>query len=389
MKFLTYEDVPLYLAVSGKGGEHVYAESASLSIEHNTAVTRQIEDNILRICEFGTGSTMNYVSPAFVADEIYTGVSGPSGGPPMPLSTSIFKIPSGTKITFPNGKHLYFNNNIQPEGHDYLIELRSESGGWSLTQGEAQSGYFEPIYNYATQSPIEGSLSVNFYINTGNLQSFFNVTGLSNPNQYPPIDEEKITGYLGDFVFSDAYLTSFNFGLSPNSISQASASFKVYGTLQKDSSVTSNYYSSSIYEQQSIAHGQDSTVIGSSDLGLSHVTSFNYSINVDRSPRYSIPTGSSQSDVGLVPDRVSKKSTIIQMSIEGENLDPDILVDGFNGKRANLKASVRDLNYDWSEENANGFMHEFECSGVVKNQNLSVGSAGYLNGSISVEQYVK
>ena len=77
------------------------------------------------------------------------------------------------------------------------------------------------------------------------------------------------------------------------------------------------------------------------------------------------------------------------MSIEGENLDPDILVDGFNGKRANLKASVRDLNYDWSEENANGFMHEFECSGVVKNQNLSVGSAGYLNGSISVEQYVK
>ena len=138
MKFLPYEDVPLYLAVSGQGGEHVYAESASLSIEHNTAVTRQIEDNILRICEFGTGSTMNYVSPAFVADEIYTGVSGPSGGPPMPLSTSIFKIPSGTKITFPNGKHLYFNNNIQPEGHDYLIELRSESGGWSLTQGEAQ-----------------------------------------------------------------------------------------------------------------------------------------------------------------------------------------------------------------------------------------------------------
>jgi len=389
MKFLPYEDVPLYLAVSGQEGEHIFAESATLSIEHSTAPTRHIEDNILRICEFGTGSTMIYDSPDFLANETYTGVVGPSGGPPMTLSTSIFEIPSGTKITFPNGKHLHFNSTIHPNGHDYLVELYSKSGGWNLTEGEAQSGYFEPIYNYVTQSPVQGSLSVNFYINTGNLQSFFNITGLSNPNQYPPIDEEKITGYLGEFVFSDAYLTSFQFGLSPNSISQASANFQVYGTLSKDSSITDSYFSSSLYGQQSIPHGQYSAVEGSEDLGLNHVTSFSYAINVDRSPRYSIPTGVNDDNIGLVPDRVSKKSTTVQMSIEGENLDPNILSDGFNGKRANLKASIRDLSYSWAEENANGFMHMFECSGIIKNQSLSVNSAGYLNGAISVEQLLK
>ena len=74
------------------------------------------------------------------------------------------------------------------------------------------------------------------------------------------------------------------------------------------------------------------------------------------------------------------------MSIEGDNLDPNILIDGFNGKRANLKATLSDLNYQNFTDNSNGYIHEFSCEGVIASQALSVNSAGYLNGSITVKQ---
>jgi hypothetical protein len=77
------------------------------------------------------------------------------------------------------------------------------------------------------------------------------------------------------------------------------------------------------------------------------------------------------------------------MSMQGENLDPNILINGFDGKRANLTAVVKDLSYAGFEDNSNGTLHAFNCSGVIDSQSLSVGSAGYLNGSVSVSQLLR
>lgn len=391
MKFLPYEDVPLYIAVSGQAGEYIFAESASISVDQQIEPVRYIDDNKVRICQFGFGGSGDYpyASPTFVADTPVTGVLGPSGGPPKPLSTSIYKIPAETRVTFPHGKHLYFSREVFPSGHDYMVKLYPKSGSWTLSANEAQSGYFEPQYRYSAASPIKGTMNVSFYVNTGNLYNFFNITGISNPSKFPPIDEEKLTGFLGDFKFSDAYLKSFNFSLSPNSISQASASFDIYGSLEKDTNLTQDYYSSSLYSQQSVPHGLNSTIAGVSDLGMSSPVAFSYSIGVGRTPRYETPTGSSQGLGGLVPTRVSKRHVDISMSLEGENLDPNILEKGFDGKRANLKAYVRDLNYESFEDNSNGLLHMFECSGVINSQNVSVSSNGYLQGKVSVKQHLK
>lgn len=386
MKFLPYEDVPLYLSTDGgQDGEHIFAESVDLNINQPLAVNRQVDDNLFQICEFGNGSNMQYNSPTFSTNTNYTVTMGPPNGPPRPLATSIHKIPADTKITFPNNKHLYFSDDVEPLGDDYLARVYPKSGNWQLSEEEAQLGYFEPIFSYSTTGPIQGVLDVSFYLNKGNLPNFFNITGLSDPSAYPPIDEEKITGYFGDFKFSDAYLQSLSFGLSPNSISQASASFLIFGELVKDTSISQNYYSSNLYQQQSIPHGQNSQIIGHTDLGLNHPISFNYSINVERPLSYLCPTSANQ-NVGKVPNRVSKKSTTIQMSIEGDNLDPNILKDGLGGKRANLKVLLSDLDYDNFGDNSGGLMHQFNCDGVITNQSLRVNSAGYLNGSLSVVQ---
>jgi len=391
MKFLPYEDVPLFLgSEDGNESEYIFAESANLSISQPLKTVRYVDDNIIQICAFNSGESINYSSPTFNTNTFHTTLLGPSGGPPQPLSTSIYKIPSGTKINFPNNKHLYFSGDIFPNGHDYLVTLESKDSTWSLTEGEAQSGYFDPIYNYVSDGPVQGTLDVSFYINTGNLKSFFNITGLGS--SFPPIDEQKITGFLGDFKFNCAHLNSLEFSISPNSISQARASFSVYGVLEQDSTITNSYYSSSLYAQQSIPHGQDSSILGASQAGIDHPISFSYKINVERTPTYCTPTGKyfrsdgTYNPTGDLPKRVSKKSVSITTSIAGENIDPNILSEGLNGKRANIDINLKDLNYQNFEDNSNGFLHTFNSSGVITEQSLSVNSAGYLNGSVKINQ---
>jgi len=389
MKFLPYEDVPLFLAVEGQPGEYIFAENATLSVNQPLAAARQLDDNILNICSYGQGSSMSYMAQNFVTNQATLVTLGPLNGPPKPLATSIHSIPKDTEIKFPNGKHLYFEKEYKPNGNNFVVSLYAKSGNWNLTKNEAQSGVFDPIYKYVSSGPIEGSLDVNFYTNTGNLQSFFNITGLSNPSQYPPIDEEKIFGHLGDFKFSNAYLTELSFSLLPNSISQASAKFNIYGELEYDPQLTSDYYSQDIYQQQSVGHGQTSEILGANQAGIDHPIAFNYSISVNRTPRFESPRSNSADTVGLVPTRVSKKSTNISMSINGEHLDPAMLSDGYNGKRCNINVSVKDLNYNGATDNSNGLIQAFQCSGVITSQSLNVGSDGYLEGSVAIAQELK
>ena len=36
-----------------------------------------------------------------------------------------------------------------------------------------------------------------------NLKHFFNITGLVDPAQFPPVNEDRLTGHLGDFCCAD------------------------------------------------------------------------------------------------------------------------------------------------------------------------------------------
>jgi len=401
MIFEPYENVPLYLSSDGKG-EFIFAEQASLAVSQPLSVTRQVDDNQLQITSYVSSSSpdtpIDYVPQNFSPNSPFLVLLGPSGGPPMPLATSIKKIPKGTEVVFNSGKSLFFEHDVFPDGNQYIVSLYAKSGDWSLSEGEAQSGYFNPLFNYVASGPIVGSLDVSFYPNTGNLASFFNITGLLNPAQFPPLNEEKVEGYLGPFRFSDAYLNSFNFSISPNSIIQANANFSIYGSLTKDETIMEDYFSSDLYKQQSIPHGDHSQIVGTTPLGFEHTISFDYSINVNRDSRFEAPTSDTleNTDLGLVPTRVTKNSTVINMSLQGESLDPDMLKDGFNGREANLKVRLHDLSYDdfgsddvMSQENHRGFMAEFSCDGVINTQALSVSSQGNLVGAIEVTQTIK
>ena len=351
---------------------------------------RQLDDNILQICAYGDGSSMSYSPTTFSPNTPRAVVLGPPGGPPRPLATSVYRIAQGTKITFPGNHVLYFADEIFPDGHNYIVNLEAKDDSVTLTEEEAQNGYFVPEYQYVTSSPIVGSLSVNFYINEGNLPNFFNITGLALDDTFPPINDQKVTGFLGDFAFHNAYLTDFQFSLSPNALSQATASFDLYGNLSKDESLTESYYTSELYQQQSVPHGQNSQVLGASAIGMEHVTALNYSINVSRNPAYEAPTCNTIDDnVGLFPKRVSRGPTNITMSLEAEGINPDLLAEGFNGQKTQISVNIKDLNYLNFDDNSAGLMQTFSCNGVVSDQSLSVSSQGYLNGSVTLTQNIQ
>lgn len=390
MNFLPYENVPLYLSVSGKeGGEYIFAEKASISLGQDVDGSRQIDDNLVQICSYGDGSSVEYQSQTFTADQPFLVTLGPIDGPPRPLASSIDYVLQDTKVTFPNGKHLYFSKEIRPSGHDYVVSLYAKSGGWSLDESECQKGYFEPDFKYHSTGPVEGTLNVDFYLNTGNLPSFFNITGLVDPTIYPPISNEAVTGFLGDFAFTNAYLSSFSFSVNANAISQASASFKMYGILRKDTELSKNYYSSDLYQQQSVPHGDRSKIIGIKALGMDHATSFTYSAQIDRYAKYSAPKTDFFPEFGFLPDSVSKRQTQVSVTVEGTNIDPSILKKASNEESVNLICELHDLSYDNHKDNSAGLMQTFNCNGPIDSHSISVNSLGYLNGSFTIKKYIQ
>jgi len=415
MSFLPFEDVPLYLSCKDNSGEFIFAESASISVSQPINSFRQADDNIFPILCFGEGSSEDIgnnvitiydendteaPTNATLTNEIFYVTLGPSGGPPQPLATSIDKIPKDTEIQFPSGQStisLFTSKEIVPDGNNYIVPVYAKTP-CTLSGSMIQSGIFQPIYNYTAVGPIEGQLDVSFYFNTGNLDPFFNITGrttLFNP-------DDKISGYLGPFRFDNAYLNSLSFSLSPNSISQASANFTIYGSLTKDESIVDEYFQGGtgyLYEHQSIPHGQNSQIIASNNLGVNHPVAFSYNMNIERATKYSIPPTSDYVNLNdltfLIPEKVSTRKITISSTVAGDSINPILIEDSRSPQMASLNVDLHDLNYEsqssdvFYERNNNGKLKSFYVTGFISSQNLSVNSAGYLAGEVSVTQVIQ
>lgn len=394
MKFLPYEDVPLRLS-DGNQSQYIFAENASLSINQPTETVRQINDNMLSICSFNNNGNLNYTSPNFNTSSTYHALLGPKNGPPQPLASSIHKIAKDTPVYFPNEKKLYFKYDTYSDGNTYIVDLYSKDNSWSLSIDEAQNGYFDPIFKTIPSGPAVGSLDVNFYFDSPNLQNFFNITGLFDLSDHPPINERNVAGNLGNFGFERAFLNKLSFSLSPNSISQASASFDIYGEINYDESLTESYFNSADQDYSmhtSIAHSQNSQIIGTSSFDMNYPIACSYSITCSRNANFQVPSSSnidSQRSLMSVPKRVSNTNTVVNMTVEGEHLNPDILSIDKGSKYAELNVILKDLDYQLHQDNSNGFIHSFGCFGTITSESLSVDSQGYLAGSISVSQTLR
>ena len=392
--FYRYEDVPLLLAAEGQAPVMVFANNASISASQPLEAKKFIEDYNI---SFAIESEDIHFKTAHESGFLL----GPTEGPANKVPQSIEVVRSGQKIAYPNGQALYLAEDLMPG--DYHIKVKSTGETLLDIQEDVPYGETEVVRNYAAQGPVRGRLSVSYYMNTGNLHTFADLTGLIDPNIYPQINEARMTGALGDYHFHDVYLSEMSFSAQPFQPIQANVELDVYGKMEYvegfADSVTENYQCFR-EEQVTVPHAVNTKILGADGIGIEYPLSFSYSIMSNRAPEIPVPISGYSDTEGELPVRVSKNEIDISVQIEGEKLDPFLKI---TGQRADVTVRLSDIGFDKDFiDNNMGTLKEFKLLGNlalpeevpeelkqygVKDQDaLSVSEGGFLQGRATIKQ---
>ena len=329
-------------------------------------------------------------------------ILGPRNGPGVPMSESLEVAKSGQKIIFPDGQSLFLTSDAEPG--DFYISVEAREDTLLRYEEDLEYGELEVLRSYAADYGVKGTLNVDYYMNTGNMQSFFDLTGLSDIDSYPQVDESPVSGSFGDYQFDHAYLREISFDARPFEPVVTRAIFDVFGTLDFEEglgeSIINSDYGCSIKEQLTVPHGLKTTINGADSIGMEVPIGFSYSITCQRNPEYNIPIEGNEDPLGELPVRVTKENVDVEVRIDGEKLDPYLKI---TGQRAEISVSLSDIGF--SEEftdNNFGELKNFNLvgnlvypepvpeilasHGVMESDTLSVGEGGYLRGSASIKQ---
>ena len=376
--FLRYEDAPLLMASEGDDPTFVFANSAALSVSQPIDAKKFADDHQISFA-LQTGNIL------FTEAHSSGFLMGPPSGPGVKLSSSIEVVNSGSRISYPGGQSLIVDADLFPG--DYYIKVRSTGKTELSYDTDIEYGEIEVLRNYAATGPTKGSLNVTYYMNTGNIHSFFDVTGLIDNNCYPQVNEGKVTGCLGDYFFDNAYIRDISFSAAPFQPIQTTAALDIYGNIryvEGNAEKIINDQGCSRENQITVPHAVNTKINGSNDVGISYPLDFSYSISAARNPSFELPLSGNQDTGGEVPTRVTKEAINITAKIRGERLDPYLTI---TGKRANLNIQLKDLGFETGfTDNNIGTLKEFSLYGVIDSSELGVSEGGYLAGGASIKQ---
>jgi hypothetical protein len=393
--FYRYEDVPLLLASEGQEPVMVFANRASISASQPLEAKKFAEDYSISFADV-------FEDVEFKGVEVKDFLLGPpGGGPGMKIPSSVELIKSGQKIAYPNGQALY----VEEDAHagDYHIKVKSTGDTFLDIETDVPYGEIDVLRTYAAQGEIRGRLNITYYMNTGNIHSFADLTGLMDPTIYPQVNETKITGSLGDYKFNDAYLTEMSFSAEPFQVIETNIDLDIYGKMEYvegwSESVFDNY--PCVRENQlTVPHAMNTKIYGANSVGIQYPLSFSYSIYANQIPEIPVPISGYADDDGELPVRVAKNEVDITIDLEGEKLDPFLKI---TGQRADVTISLSDIGFDENfTDNNFGKLKEFKLAGnlvlpdavpeeleqygVVDQDALSVSEGGFLRGRASVRQ---
>ena len=392
--FYRYEDVPVLLAEEGQEPIMVLATNASISANQPLEAKKFLED-------YNISFALQNEDLVFEGEQEAEFLLGPPGGPGIKVPQSVEIIKSGQKISYPGGQSLYLSQDLYPG--DYHIKVRSTGDTVLDLHKDIPYGEVDVIRNYAAKGEIRGRLNISYYMNTGNLHSFADLTGLADPDIYPQVNEKRITGSIGDYKFNDAYLTELSFSAEPFSIIEANIDLDVYGKMEY-----SEGWSDHVLEempcvrkrQYTVPHAMNTKVYGANGIGIDYPLNFNYTISANRYPELNVPIDGFIDDEGELPNRVAKNEIDITISIEGEKLDPFLKI---TGQRADITILLSDIGFEEEfTDNNFGKLNEFKLAGNlvlpvvvpaaleqygVKDEDaLSVSEGGFLRGRATVRQ---
>ena len=392
--FYRYEDVPVLLAEEGQEPIMVLATDASISANQPLEAKKFLED-------YNISFALQNQDVTFQGEEEAEFLLGPTSGPGIKVPESIEIIKSGQKISYPGGQSLYLSKDLYPG--DYHINVKSTGDTILDLHRDVPYGEVDVIRNYSAKGEIRGRLSISYYMNTGNLHSFADLTGLADPNIYPQINEKRITGSIGDYKFNHAYLKELSFNAEPFNVIEANIDLDVYGKMEYNEG-WSEYVLEDMpcvrKRQYTVPHAMNTKVYGANGIGIEYPLSFSYNISANRYPELNVPISGFMDDDGELPTRVTKNEIDITISIEGEKLDPFLKI---TGQRADITILLSDIGFEEEfTDNNYGKLNEFKLAGNlvlpdvvpaeleqygVKDEDaLSVSEGGFLRGRATVRQ---
>ena len=189
---------------------------------------------------------------------------GPKDGPAYKIPESIEVIRKGAKISFPSNQSLVLTEDLQPG--DYHVKVRSTGETLLSYNNDIEFGEVDVVRHYAASNGARGSLSISYYMNTGNIHSFFDITGLINKEIYPQVHEGKITGSLGDYKFNDAYIREMSFNARPYQAIETNIQIDIFGTLDYEEGISEDLINNGYYctrqEQITVPHAVGTKIEG-------------------------------------------------------------------------------------------------------------------------------
>ena len=392
--FYRYEDVPLVMASEGQEPVMVFANRVGLSASQPIEAKKFLEDYHVSFA-LQTGDVI------IEEGEEKTFLLGPPVGPGVRVPESVENILSGSKISYPSGQALYLTEDLS--AGDYYIKVKAKERTILRYEEDIEHGEVEVLRSYAAGGMVKGSLDITYYMNNGNIHTFADLTGLIDPKIYPQVNESRVTGSFGDYIFEDAHLRELSFSARPFEVIEANLSLDIYGKMEYREGLADsilNNYGCLREQQKSVPHAVNTKIIGTSGIGIDYPLSFEYSITAGRTPEVVVPINGAKSEDGELPVRVSKDNIDIMINIEGEKLDPFLKI---SGQRADVTVRLSDIGFtgDFTDNNQ-GLMKEFRLAGslvhpdlpsqelkdygVVDQDNLSVSEGGFLRGSATIKQ---
>ena len=352
--FNRYEDVPVLLASEGQDPIMVFARSAGLSASQPIEAKKFLDDYNI---SFALQSEDIHFTGAYESGFLM----GPKNGPGVKLPESVETIPSGYKIAYPGGQALYLAEDLLPG--DYHIKVRSTGETILDYDRDIEYGEVDVLRNYAASNAVKGSLNISYYMNTGNLHTFADLTGLMDPSIYPQVNEGKLTGSFGDYIFEDAYLRELSFSAEPFQIIEANLNIDIYGRMKYQDGLSElilNDYKCLKENQFSVPHAINTKLVGTSGVGIDYPLNFEYSISSNRTPEIPIPLSGKIDEDGEIPSRVTKDQIDISIRIQGEKLDPFLKI---SGQRASVVVALSDIGFkkDFTDTN-DGFFDKRNMS---------------------------
>jgi hypothetical protein len=215
------------------------------------------------------------------------------------------------------------------------------------------------LQRYAGAAPVKGTLNANYILTQRNTQDF-RLDSILDIND-AGLHDYSTTGFLGEFRFSQAYITSFSFNAEPYKPIRGSMSFDIYGDLEFDSLSAFNFNDLvPDAKNEPIFNGLKSSIEGYDSM-MNTPTKFSYQYSLNRKPQFAVGQ--------KYPIRNVIKEAEVTMTIEGDDITENLEL---SGNFAYIETHLHDI---YSEFNN----FDYRTSGTSKVLILPKGTPGFLN----------